>query len=554
MREGAQQPEMIVADRVPNVRVRRKSDQEETAEKKAEQKIVQNQELAEKAQESLNKAESSLQDTSEDPMTEDPMTEDPMTEDPIEDLTTEGFAKMFDGTPLNVKNYYPGDKVRATITAIGKDSVFIHLGAKAEGFVLREELNDADGRLTIELGDEIEAYVIKTSNEGIQLSTALSKKNATAEMLRQAMIQSIPVEGTVAEANKGGYRVDTMGVSAFCPHSQIALGFTQDPNVHVGQTYTFLLSRVEKNNVVVSRAQFLEMERAEKAKETLKKLEIDYVTEGTVSRVAEFGAFVDIGGIDGLVHVSELSWTRVENPQEIINVGDKVRVKVMRIENIEDPKKRRIALSIKALDEDPWFEAASSLKIGDIYIGTVQRLELFGAFVELLPSVDGLLHVSEIVHGRRVMHPKDVLSVGDKVEVKLLELDPKSRRIALSMKALAKDPWADLVENYPTGTTVQGTIESVREFGLFVALPIGVTALLPISQLAEKEIHSYRRKLTVGSSMEAKILQVEPKRKRLTLTRREDVEQNSSHSMPQKKVKPASMGTFGDLFRTRKNR
>ncbi len=476
---------------------------------------------------------------------------------PTENPTTDDFAAMFGEAPLEVKNYYPGDKVRATIAGIGKDAVFLNLGAKAEGFVMRDELRDADGRLTVKLGDEIEAFVIRTSHEGIQLSTALSKKNANAEMLVQAMTQAIPVEGTVTETNNGGYRVDVMGVSAFCPHSQIALGYTEDPNAHVGQTYTFLLSRVEEggDNVVVSRTKFLEIARAEQAVETMKDLKVGFITEGVVSRVANFGAFVDIGGMDGLVHVSEMSWSRVEDPNEVVSEGQTVRVKVMRIENIDDPDQRRIALSMKELDEDPWLTAARSLQIGESYTGTVQRLERFGAFVELQPGVDGLLHVSELVHGRRVTHPQDVLTAGDKVRVQIIDLDPLTRRISLSMKALAEDPWTNLANAYPPGTSVQGTVESLREFGIFVSLPVGVTALLPISQLAEGESQTYQRTFAVGSTIEATVLEIEAERQRMTLTRKEDADQDGAVSFRafQQKAQPASsMGTFADLLAKRK--
>ncbi|NQW61330.1 MAG: S1 RNA-binding domain-containing protein, partial [Deltaproteobacteria bacterium] len=264
---------------------------------------------------------------------------------------------------------------------------------------------------------------------------------------------------------------------------------------------------------------------------------------------------VDLGGIEGMVHVSELGWSRVANPADVLSMGATVRVRILRIEDSvtkDGRPSKRIKLSMKAATSDPWLDAIAAFSIGSTYSGTVAKLEKFGAFVEIAPGVDGLVHISEMAVGRRIAHPSEVVAVGDRVQVQVVDVDPRKRQIALSMKALAEDPWAGVSAAFPVGSRIQGTVESIQSFGLFVTLPNGITGLIPMSQLAEGEDKSVHAKFAAGSAIEASVLAVEPERRRLTLTRRSDQDAESEAALKayrsSKQGEPARLGTFADLL------
>ncbi len=469
--------------------------------------------------------------------------------------TTDDFAAMLGDAPVSVRSLETGEKVDATVVGIDQHYVFVNLGAKSEGVIERGELVDHDGNLTVDLGDTVEAWVYRIGSDGIQLSTALGRSgNDASDMIAQAASDHIPVEGKVTGTNKGGYDVEVLGARAFCPFSQIDMN-AGEPEDYVGKTLTFLVTRVDESgrNIVVSRAALQREERDRAAAKTLAELVADDVLDGVVTRIADFGAFVDIGGVDGLVHVSELSWVRVEDPSEFVRVGDRVRVRVLRIDD-GDQRGPRISLSMRALQEDPWVATVSALQVGATTAGTVTRLEKFGAFVEIAPAVEGLVHISEISPGRRINHPREVLEVGQKVEVQVLSTDPKKRQIGLSIKALMDDPWAAAAQHLRPGTTVQGSVENVQSFGVFVALEGGVTGLLPMSQLPDEEKDAVHVKFRPGNAVEARVLDVDLARRRLTLTRiagdidaRADFDDWRNQSDDN-----AALGTFADLLKKRK--
>lgn len=471
------------------------------------------------------------------------------------DPTTEDFAAMLGDAPLNVTSYEPGDRVKAQVVGRGDGVLFVSLGGKSEGVVDSAGFVDDEGELTVGIGDEIEAWVTHRRDGTLHLSTSLSANDGGGEMLAQAAQDGVPVEGRVTGTNKGGYDVEVMGKRGFCPFSQISIGPTE-PEDHVGRTYRFLVQRVSEDgrDVVVSRAALLREEREAAAAETLETLRVDDELDGTVTRLMDFGAFVDIGGVEGLVHVSELGWARVDHPREIVTEGDTVRVRVMRMENLDDPRNRRIGLSMRALQEDPWVAAASRLTVGTTTSGTVARLEAFGAFVELGPGVDGLVHISEISPGRRIGHPREVLSVGDTVQVQVIKVDPMRRQIGLSMKALMDDPWAIAASKLRPGTTVQGTVDAIKPFGVFIALEGGVTGLLPTSQFAEDERNNALSRFRPGNPIEARVLDVDPVKRRLTLTRRDDseaVERAQFADYQAAAGDGGGLGTFADLLAKR---
>lgn len=468
--------------------------------------------------------------------------------------STDDFAAMFGATPPSeIKDYYPGDKADVAIIEITADSIFVDLGPKREGVIDRRDFQNDDGTLDLQIGDTISAYVISLKGGQVQLSNTLRGGDDAIDALSQAAANGIPVDGRVVKTNKGGYEVEIMGKEAFCPHSQIALGYTEDPAVHVGNSYRFKVERVDErgHNIVVSRSALLQAERDEKAAETLKKLEIDAELQGVVTRVADFGAFVDLGGIDGLVHVSQLGWTHVDHPSEVVEVGQAVNVKVIRMEGLGSDLK--IALSMKELEEDPFIEAMKKYGAGDTLTGKVTRLAPFGAFIEILPGVDGLCHVSEMAVGQRINHPQDVVQPGDKVEVQIIDTDPRKRTISLSMKRLMDNPWTEAAASLAPGTKVQGTVSNIESFGIFVSLSGGIDALLPLSQLADGEDVGHRKHFSPGTEIEATVLQIEPERQRLTLTRKENenAELDAAVASYKSQQGSESFGTFADLLKKR---
>jgi small subunit ribosomal protein S1 len=445
----------------------------------------------------------------------------PAPEEPQED-----FGALLDAseTAQAATRVQAGDKVQGRIVHIGDDNLFVDLGAKMEGWISRGEFTDADGNLTVAAGDTIEAYVVEDSAAGVHLSKALGQASEAYEALRTAWESGVPVEGAVTGVNKGGYDVQVLGQRAFCPMSQIDLHFTDKPETHVGQTYTFKVIGLDQKgkriNIKLSRQELLKAERADKQRATLATLEEGQVREGTVRSVQPFGVFVDLGGVDGLIHVSELSWNRVGDPNELVQVGQSVTVKVLRIEDAgRGPDKMRISLSMKAAQESPWDAVGDRFVEGQEYTGTVVRLESFGAFIQLDQGLDGLVHVSELSH-RRIAHPREVVRVGDQVQVKILSIDFERERISLSLKELQADPWAEATQRYPEGAEVEGTVEKVERFGVFVRLEAGLTALLPQSELNTEPGRDPGLDFKAGDQVTARILAVDPERRRLTLTRK----------------------------------
>ena len=468
--------------------------------------------------------------------------------------TTDDFAAMLGAGPVKLTYVNPGDKVSATVVAVGTEAVFVELGGKTEGAIDRSELLDSEGELSVSVGDIVEAFVVSVS-DGIKLSKGIGKGSENAALIEHAHTQGIPVLGTVSATNKGGYEVEIAGTRAFCPFSQIDIQPTEEPDVHLGQSYQFLITKVEEEgrNVVVSRRRLQEQERERQAVETIEAIAPGAVFEGIVSRVADFGAFVDLGGVDGLVHVSELSYARMDHPSEMLSVGDTVRAVVVSAHDLHDPKNRRIGLSMKQLQEDPWMAAIREIHVGVTLTGVVARLEGFGAFVEIGTGVDGLVHVSEVAPGRRINHPKEVLSVGDEVQVQVIKVDPQKRQIGLSIKSLMDDPWSNAAKSYPIGGPIQGIVDSVQKFGIFVSLS-GINGLIPLSQLPDDEAKNVYTRFRPGTEIEARVLAVDSDRRRLTLSRREDAEGDSrqafsSYKAAQEEVVP--MGTFADLLKGR---
>jgi len=370
-----------------------------------------------------------------------------MTIDPNENVnpaaedeeSSEDFAAMLEAhdsesNSSEVSEVKIGAKVTGKIIQIDGHEAFVDCGFRNELPLSVDELKGEEGQLKFNVGDEITAHVQK-GNDGPKLTMAINLREAGNKALLAAYEAGTPVEGKVGETNKGGFSIDLGGVRAFCPFSQIDVRRADDPTVFVGNTYKFKVLEVseDQRNVVVSRRALLQASRDEQGVETRNNLELGMAIEGIVTRLVPFGAFVDIGGIEGLVHISQISFQRVGDPADVLQEGQTVKVKVMEIQNLGQGRSERISLSIKALASDPWSDSADSLVPNTDVQGIVTRLVDFGVFVELLPGIEGLIHISELAN-RRISHPREVINEDEKISVKVLDVDLDRRRISLSLR------------------------------------------------------------------------------------------------------------------------
>jgi len=359
------------------------------------------------------------------------------------------LAEFEQEAPATSEGPAVGEKVSGHILSIGEESVFVDLGTKSEGTIPVAELKDAEGNVTVNVGDTIEATVTGTNPESgaIELrKKAGGKGKKAAEVvpeIRQAFESGLPLEGTVTGLNKGGAEVQVYGMRAFCPLSQLDLRYVADPQQYVGQKLTFKVARLEEGNrggrgpnIVLSRRALLEEEQQTRATETREKLQIGAILKGRVTSLTTYGAFIDLGGIEGMLHVSEIGHARTSHPQDVLAIGEEVEVQVIKIEKGKDEKRpERISLSRRSLERDPWRDAAERFTEGTVVTGRVMRLESFGAFVEIGPGIEGLVHISEIGAGRRLNHARDAVQLGQDVPVKVLGVDTAKRRISLSISA-----------------------------------------------------------------------------------------------------------------------
>lgn len=483
--------------------------------------------------------------------------------------TTDDFAALLASSDdaLPERRYYEvGDVVEGRVLEVGQSSIFVSLGGGYEAVAQREAYLDESGVPTLSVGDEASFYVLSTRG-GITLGKDMGGLHQGIAALEVAQESGVPISGRVAATNKGGYEVEIQGVMAFCPLSQIDVAFTEDPNEHVGKTYLFKVTQVRDGgrSVVLSRSAAIKEEREVRAREVLAKIAPGQQWSGKVTRVADFGAFVDLGGIEGLIHVSELSHAFFDRASDVVKAGDEVQVEVLSIEPGKGDKGPRISLSAKSAQHDPWLNVNERYAVGQKCPGTIVRLAPFGAFVELEPGVEGLIHVSQMSWKRRVTHPSDVVSVGQRVEVEIQDIDLLRKRIGLSMKSATDDPWNLAAETLTPGTEVKGVVESVEEFGAFVRLESGLTALLPKSEMLLARDATVQRKYAKGQEIAARVLRVEVERRRIALTLKsaDEIEATPAQTRPASQATPPApapdagltsgrFGTLGDLLKSRK--
>lgn len=358
----------------------------------------------------------------------------------------ESFAEMLNASFRPAARVRVGEVATGKVISIGRDSIFLDLGIRAEGMIDREEC-ERQGELTVKPGDPLQVLVT-SFRDGIFRCTARLRQSARGDsrsakdspalaMLREAFAARIPVEGRVKAVNKGGFDVQVMGLKAFCPISQIEKNYCQKPEIHLEQTYSFLITQFEEDgrNIVIGRKELLLAEEREKSQKLWSELEVGQVREGRVTSVHDYGAFVDIGGAEGLLHVSEISYQKVQSAKDAIQPGQTLQVAVIKL----DPEAGKISLSLKALLADPWTAAGDRLAVGSELPGRVVHMKPFGAFIELFPGVTGLLHVSRLGIGRRIQHPKEILTVDDEVRVRILAVDPERKTLSLTMEEPEED-------------------------------------------------------------------------------------------------------------------
>lgn len=408
----------------------------------------------------------------------------------------QSFAEMFEASEMEMKSdLRVGERIKGRVITVSEEMVYVDTGTKSDGVIERQELLDKDGTFTLREGDEVELFVVSVQGGQIRLAKALGGEGGL-EQLRQAMEEGIPVEGRIKETCKGGFRVRVLDKTAFCPLSQVDRRPVEDPEALVGETMNFLITKLEERgrNIVVSHRALLDRELAETLATFLDTTKVGDVLQGTVTRLAPFGAFVELApGLEGLVHVSELGWSRNVSPDDVVSIGDLVTVKLLKVD--DQGKGIRLELSMKQAMEDPWGALADELQAGAKVSGRVTNLAPFGAFMEIAPGIEGLVHVSEMSYLKRVHKPGDIVAVGDLVPVMIKSIDPQSRRIALSMRDAEGDPWDGVAERFKKGQVVQGVVEKREKFGMFVRLEPGVVGLVPISRLerSEDEAHAKAR-------------------------------------------------------------
>jgi len=364
------------------------------------------------------------------------------------------FDQAHKGTPEHGAK--AGDQVKGRVVAIGEDQVFVDLGGKAEGILDAASLRDAEGLISVAVGDEVTATVAGIEEDGtLRLGNQQARHLHGAAELEQAYRQQLPVQGRVTGVIKGGVEVQIAGQRAFCPASQIDIRFIEDLSEFVGQHLDFRVTKFEGGrhlNLVVSRRLLLEEEQRARAEATRASIKEGAVLQGIVTSLQDYGAFVDLGGIEGMIHISELTFHRVKHPSEILSVGQALEVSVLRIDKTDNPKRpEKIALSLRVLSRDPWTEVAQQFPVGSRVQGQVTRLQPFGAFVELAPGVEGLIHISEMGAGRRIGHPQEVLGPGQAVEASVIAIDPANKRISLTLdEAKAAEAAPDLAAYAPS--------------------------------------------------------------------------------------------------------
>ena len=476
-----------------------------------------------------------MEDILENKSTEEPNKKEPaessgdqsMNESPAEPAKDEtasseneqesSMETMMDMYEESFKRFAEGEVVTGKIISVDKDHVLVDIGYKSEGQIDIREFMDEKGTVKAQIDDPVEVMVEwwDDENEVVMLSKEKATKVKVWEDIKKAYDSNEIVQGVITNRVKGGFSVD-IGVQAFLPGSQADLRPIRNLDDMVGNTFDFKILKYnrKRSNIVLSRRVLLEEEREAKRSATLASIEEGKVVEGVVKNITEYGVFVDLGGVDGLLHITDISWGRVKHPSELFAIGDTINVKVLNL----DLEKERVSLGMKQLAEDPWLTASEKYPVGSKVDGRIVSLTDYGSFVELEEGIEGLIHVSEMSWTRKVRHPSKIVSVGEIVEAVVLDIKPENRRISLGMKQVVPNPWDVISEKYPVGTTIEGKVKNITDFGLFIGIDEGIDGLVHISDISwTKRIKHPTELYQKGDVIQAIVLEIDKNNERFSL-------------------------------------
>lgn len=476
-------------------------------------------------------------------------------EGPLSASKTADFENLFEAS-IKERDFKVGDVVKGTVVEVQTDYVLVDINYKSEGLIPINEFRVVDGVREVKPGDEVEVYIDRVENENGMVVLSKDKADmmrAWNDISRAAENEEL-IEGTIVAKVKGGLSVD-IGVKAFLPGSQIDLRPVRNMDIYIGKKYKFKVIKFNKKrgNIVLSRRALLEEERENLRTQTLDAMKEGSIVTGIVKNITDYGAFIDLGGMDGLLHITDMSWGRVKHPSELLNLGDEIKVVVLKY----DPEKERVSLGLKQLQADPWETAIAKFPVGTKLKGKIVSLADYGAFVELAEGVEGLIHVSEMSWTKRVKHPSQVVNVGDEVDVQVLDVDSTARRISLGMKQLMANPWVELKNSYLPGTIIEGEIRSITDFGVFVGVEDGIDGLVHISDFSwTKRVNHPSEMFQKGNKVRAVVLGVDIEQERFSLGIKQleadpwaniDVKYGVGTQHDVKVVKLADFGVFVEL-------
>ncbi len=431
---------------------------------------------------------------------------------------TESFAELFEQSQAGLSKLKPGSIVTGTVVEVRADVVVINAGLKSEGIVPIEQFRTEAGELEVAVGDQVKVALDALENgfgETV-LSREKAKRALVWDELEQAMEAAETVTGRISGKVKGGFTVDIRDVRAFLPGSLVDVRPVRDPAYLEGKELEFKIIKLDRkrNNVVVSRRAVVESEHSEEREELLERLQEGAIVSGVVKNLTDYGAFVDLGGIDGLLHITDMAWKRVRHPSEVVNVGDELQVRVLKF----DRERNRVSLGLKQLGEDPWDNISRRYPTSARVFGKVSNVTDYGAFVEIEPGVEGLVHVSEMDWTNKNVNPSKVVQLGDEVEVMVLDVDAERRRISLGIKQCVSNPWEAFAAMFKKNDKVSGQIKSITDFGIFIGLDGGIDGLVHLSDISwnstgEDLVRNYKK----GDDLEAVVLAVDPERERISL-------------------------------------
>ena len=411
-----------------------------------------------------------------------------------------------------------GSITKGEIVRVDDDNVLVDVNFKSEGQIPAAEFRDAAGNMTVSVGDRVDVYVVrKNEMDGtITLSFEKAKRMQVFDQLEDVQENNRVIKGHIVRRIKGGYTVDIGGVEAFLPGSHVDLRPVPDMDALVNQEFEFRVLKINRrrSNVIVSRRVLLEEERDSKRQDLLRTLEEGQIVQGKAKNITEYGVFVDLGGLDGLLHITDMSWKRIRHPKEMITMGQELTLKVLSF----DRENNKVSLGLKQLVPDPWQDISARFPEGAKSTGKVTNLVDYGAFVELEPGVEGLVHISEMSWTRKLRHPSQMVHTGDEVEVVILGVDGEKKRISLGMKQVRPNPWELVAEKYPEGTVLEGVIKNITEFGMFIGIEDGIDGLIHVSDISwTKKVRHPNELYKVGDTVQAKVLTVDQENEKFTL-------------------------------------